>query len=341
MNLPSRCLPSRMLAKCRASDSLVMPRAPGFRRGLATLQEKHLASITSGKASKTGEKPDPRPQHAVLSAFDLFSIGVGPSSSHTLGPWRAARIFLQSLKDVDLFQEVATLKVDLYGSLAATGRGHASPEAILMGFQDNDPETFDTDLVQPQYKAIQDTKTLILGGSRQITFNLEKDLIYHLDKSLPRHPNGMTFSVFSRTGDLLATNTYYSIGGGFVVNEASASGGENVFYKQIKKEEASPSRRGQSGASETAVSKASSSAPKTVTTEPPLLFWSAESLLDICRKENMTIAQVVWENERHYLSDAEIKRKLLKLWSVMDECIHKVSKDMTLHDRLTIAGRHF
>jgi hypothetical protein len=207
-----------------------------------------------------------------------------------------------------------------------------------MGFQDQDPETFDTDLVQPQYRAIQETKTLAFGGTRMIDYDMAKDMVYHFGKSLPRHPNGMTFSVFSKSGDLLATNTYFSIGGGFVVNEAAAAGGENLYYKQVKKEDASEARRTAGStpadpkpsllarAPAAPAKPAANLATTSSSDKPPLLFWSAASLLDICRKENMTIAQVVWENERRVslLSDAEIRSKLLRLWSVMDECIHKV-----------------
>lgn len=212
----------------------------------------------------------------------------------------------------------------------------------VVGFESEDCETIDTDTVVPRYEAIQKSKTLILGSTRQIDFDLSKDLTWYYDKSLPRHPNGMTFSVYGSDGSLIASNTYYSIGGGFVVNEATELQGENLYYKQIRKADADAARREPAlkavSASETApASLPDPSAPaeapveksvKAKSSEPPMLFSSAQSLLSLCEKNNMTIAQLVWENERHYYTDYEIKTKLLNLFNVMDQvctilCTHQ------------------
>lgn len=214
-----------------------------------------------------------------------------------------------------------------------------------MGFESEDCETVDTDTVIPRYDAIRRDKTLVLGANRQIDFDLSKDLTWYYDKSLPRHPNGMTFSVFGADGNLLASNTYYSIGGGFVVNDATEFQGENLYYKQIRKADADPMRR--EGRSRSTAAPAGDnqslpgtgapapsdhtdvqlseggSKPPSKPSDPPMLFSSGQSLLQLCKKNNMTIAQLVWENERHYYSDQEIRSKLLKLFNVMDEVSDK------------------
>lgn len=217
-----------------------------------------------------------------------------------------------------------------------------------MGFESEDCETIDTDTVVPRYDAIQRSKTLILGSTRQIDFDLSKDLTWYYDKSLPRHPNGMTFSVYGPDGALVANNTYYSIGGGFVVNEATELQGENLYYKQIRKADADAARRepAAKAATDADLSATAAAEPaslphpdappqspspgpsptpppttevKRKSAEPPMLFSSAQSLLHLCEKNNMTIAQLVWENERHYYTDYEIKTKLLNLYNVMDQ----------------------
>ncbi|KIM32812.1 hypothetical protein M408DRAFT_62316 [Serendipita vermifera MAFF 305830] len=273
-----------------------------------------IASGIEHKASETKEDK-PRPEHAVISTFDLFSVGVGPSSSHTLGPWRAGRIYVHSLKKFNILERVASIKITLYGSLAATGRGHHTPQAILLGLEDADPVTVDTATVQPRYDFIRERKILNLGGAHRINFDIERDMLWRMEQ-LPTHPNGMRFSVFDSNGDLLATNEYYSVGGGFVVNEETKLD-ENLYYMGIDKDKVDPSRRSQTHGLDEATDNPSS----TGASQPPYLFKSGDTLLAMTQKHNMTIAQLVYDNELHYLSEEQIHTKLMRIWEVMDECI--------------------
>lgn len=210
-----------------------------------------------------------------------------------------------------------------------------------MGFESEDCETIDTDTVVPRYEAIARNKTLVLGATRQIDFDLSKDFTWYYDKVLPRHPNGMIFSVYDGEGALLVSSNFYSIGGGFIIDETAERSGENMFYKQIRKSEADPSRRAQSSeqaseesdtlsslpalAPEASTSKAdqepSTSVPASKPSDPPFLFTDAKSMLELCTKNNLSIAQLIWNNERHWLTDPEIKTKLLNIYTVMDQVI--------------------
>ncbi|KAG8903911.1 hypothetical protein FRB99_002568 [Tulasnella sp. 403] len=235
---------------------------------------------------------------------------------------RAAKIFVVDLEDLGLLDKVEILKVTLYGSLAATGKGHQTPEALMMGFQGNDPETIDTGTIASRYAAVLENKTLLLGGTRRIRFDMEKDMVWRFDQVLKTHPNGLRFSVFGKDGDLLATNEYFSVGGGFVVNEKTKVD-ENLYYRGIHKRDVDPARLSQTHGmtpGETPTDDRSSSSLPTPS-QPPYLFHSAESLLALTEKHNKTIAQLVYDNERHYLTPVEIREKIRRIWSVMDECI--------------------
>ncbi|KAI0763766.1 L-serine ammonia-lyase [Trametes elegans] len=259
-------------------------------------------------------------EHAVISAFDLFSIGVGPSSSHTVGPMRAGKIFIGDLDALGLLEKVKTVKITLYGSLAATGKGHHTPQAILLGLEGSDPETIDTGTIPSRYAAILENKTLLLGGRHQITYDMDRDMVWRWDQVLKTHPNGMRFSVFGEDGDLLATNEYFSVGGGFVVNE-NTKVDENLFYKGVDKSIVHGARLHQTHSlSEPATPGAPPPAPDPI--QPPYPFVSGDSLLALTRKHNMTIAQIVYDNELHFgYSHEDIHEKLMRIWSVMDDCI--------------------
>ncbi|CDZ98003.1 Serine dehydratase-like, alpha subunit [Phaffia rhodozyma] len=282
--------------------------------------------------------------HAVISTFDLFSIGVGPSSSHTVGPMRAGKIFVFDLEELGLIDKVKTIKVSLYGSLAATGKGHMTPQAVMMGLEGSDPETIETSTLAGRYDAILNNKKLILGGKRIIDYDMDKDMIWNMTP-LPTHPNGMRFSVFDNEGDLLATNEYFSVGGGFVINERTKVD-ENMYYRSINKSAASPARRDQThgmttdkiegiAAPDELKSEESQRAHEHTTTgqesggpnedkkkqQPKYLFHNAASLEALTRKHNLTIAQLVWNNELSYMTSQQITDNLLKIWGVMDSCI--------------------
>ncbi|ORX37449.1 serine dehydratase alpha chain-domain-containing protein [Kockovaella imperatae] len=288
----------------------------------------------------------PLPLHAVISTFDLFSIGIGPSSSHTVGPMRAAKIFTHSLP-AHLIPHIHSLKCSLHGSLAATGMGHMTPHAVLLGLMGEDPESVDTTRlgkVLDEVRAVGEVDLgLVQGQTKRVKFSIEKDLTWHL-QPLPAHPNGLRFTVFNESGDMLATNEYFSVGGGFVVNKETQTA-ENLYYMDIHPSNAEPSRRdqthGQAAPSPTSpppaplpLLLASPNATDTpaspqevdpavpiVPGQPPYLFATAAQLLEICREQNMTIAQVVWENERAFRTESEIRENTMKLWDVMDECI--------------------
>ncbi|KAL5531652.1 hypothetical protein ACEPAG_4529 [Sanghuangporus baumii] len=268
-------------------------------------------------------------EHAVISTFDLFSIGVGPSSSHTVGPMRAGNIFINDLSELGLLEKVQRMKINLYGSLAATGKGHHTPQAILLGLEGSDPETIDTGTIPSRYKDILENKHLMLGGKHRIVYDMDRDMLWRWDKVLKTHPNGMRFSVFDKEGDLLATNEYFSVGGGFVVNEKTKAD-ENLFYKGVDKHKVEPARLAQHDHD-----------VRPDSTLPPYVFHSGDSLLALTKEHNMTIAQVVYDNEKYFHSDDVIYEKLMRIWSVMDECIRSgvATQETTLPGRLGLQRR--
>ncbi|KAK2463703.1 hypothetical protein APHAL10511_004454 [Amanita phalloides] len=300
-----------------------------FRRTLPPL--RRLAGRTYNQAA---------PSHAVISTFDLFSIGVGPSSSHTVGPMRAANIFLTDLAELDFLDKVHNIKITLYGSLAATGRGHHTPQAILLGLEGSDPETIDTGTIPSRYTAIISNKKLLLGGERNIHFDMDRDMLWRWDQVLKTHPNGMRFSCFGVDGDLLATNEYFSVGGGFVVNEKTKVD-ENLFYKGIDKSTVHEARLHHSPSTEIETECRTDSS-KIDANQPPYPFESGRTLLALTRKHNLTIAQIVYDNEKFFgYSDDDVHNKLKRIWRVMDDCIHAgvSAAEPTLPGRLGLRRR--
>ncbi|MGH8878185.1 MAG: serine dehydratase beta chain, partial [Stackebrandtia sp.] len=159
----------------------------------------------------------------MISAFDLFTIGIGPSSSHTVGPMRAAHRFAAALKAEGRLAEVAGIRAELFGSLGATGHGHGSGPAVLLGLEGEDPESVDTTAVAERVAGIRESGRLRLLSTHPIDFDADRDLVLHRRRSLPFHPNGMTFTATGADGSALCTRTYYSVGGGFVVNDEGGS----------------------------------------------------------------------------------------------------------------------
>lgn len=254
---------------------------------------------------------------------------------------RAANIFLNDLAQHSLIDEVKTVKVTLYGSLASTGKGHHTPQAIVLGLEGSDPETIDTSTINARFQGISLNKSLHLGGRHRIQFDLERDMLWRWDQVLKTHPNGMRFSCFGADGDLLATNEYFSVGGGFVVNEATKVS-ENLFYKGVDKRTVHEARLHHGHNVTEGQSTTQPSETSCDTTSPPFPFTSGDSLLALTRKHNMTIAQIVHENERFYgLSDEEIHSKLLQIWRTMDECIRTgvSTSETTLPGRLQLQRR--
>ncbi|ALG08145.1 L-serine ammonia-lyase [Kibdelosporangium phytohabitans] len=225
----------------------------------------------------------------TISVFDLFSIGIGPSSSHTVGPMRAARTFAAGLAEHGLIERTETVRAELFGSLGATGHGHGSPKAVMLGLEGERPEDVDTDSVDGRVAAIRDRRTLNLLGRKEITFDEGTDLVMHRRKSLPAHPNGMKFAALDAQGKQIAAHTYYSVGGGFVV-DAETTGELRIV-------------------------------PDTTKVRYP--FRTGTQLLEHCAATGLPISQVMLANELSWRTEDEVAAGLLKIWDVMRDCVRK------------------
>jgi L-serine dehydratase len=223
--------------------------------------------------------------HEAISVFDMFKIGVGPSSSHTLGPWRAAEKFVRTIDEKYGLALVQSVKVLLYGSLAKTGKGHGTDIAVLLGLSGDDPVTFAVEQINDKIDGIAKAKKLVLGGRHNIDFDTTSDLVFLMHESLPFHPNAVSFLANLSNGESVAM-TYYSIGGGFVVQE-----GESQQNKS--------------------------------TVQLPFPINTAEDLLHWCIKTGMNIYEVVQENEHSWRPEAATKEGVMNLWRVMKECIYR------------------
>jgi L-serine dehydratase len=229
----------------------------------------------------------------AVSVFDLFKIGIGPSSSHTVGPMRAARLFVARLAHDGLLPRVARVQAQLYGSLGATGKGHGSDKAVLLGLAGHEPDTVDVEAVPALLAAVRDSGRLPLLGRHAVAFNEKTDLKFHRRETLPFHANGMRFTACDASGDVLSERAYYSVGGGFVVSDEVAADGAR--QKVI--------------------------APDS--TVLPLPFHSGDELLLRCKEIGGPVAAVMRRNEHHWRSDAEIDAGLLKIWRVMQDCVER------------------
>jgi L-serine dehydratase len=225
----------------------------------------------------------------AISVFDLFKIGIGPSSSHTVGPMRAAREFAVGLDEAGLLDRVVAARAELFGSLGATGKGHGTDKAVLLGFEGEAPDEIDPAIIPGRIARIRDGKALALLGTRRIAFDPSKDLVFHRRRSLPFHPNGMTFTAFDAAGSELVAKTYYSVGGGFVVNE------EGAGADRIKADD----------------------------TAQPFPFRSGADLLELCARHSTSIAGLMLDNEKCWRSEAEIRAGLLRIWDVMQRCVER------------------
>jgi len=229
----------------------------------------------------------------ALSVFDLFKIGIGPSSSHTVGPMKAARLFAVRLQDAQWLDRVARISVALYGSLGATGKGHGSDKAILLGLSGHEPDSVDVDAIGGIIEGIRSSHTLNLLGRHALPFEERADLVFNHKESLPLHSNGMRFTAMAADGAELASGVYYSVGGGFVVSDAPAPGG---------------------GTTRTIVPDL---------TVLPFPFRNGDELLALCEREQTSIAGIMRRNERIWRSDAEIDAGCLHLWQVMQACVKR------------------
>ncbi|AKN69924.1 MULTISPECIES: L-serine ammonia-lyase [Streptomyces] len=225
----------------------------------------------------------------AISVFDLFSIGIGPSSSHTVGPMRAARMFARRLRKEGLLEKTASVRTELYGSLGATGHGHGTPKAVLLGLAGDSPRTVDVETADARVEAIKAEGRIRLLGDHEIAFDFDRDLVLHRRKALPYHANGMTLWAYDADGTELLSKTYYSVGGGFVVDE------DAVGADRIKLDD-------------------------TVLKYP---FRTGDELLRLTKETGLSISSLMLENERAWRTEEEIRAGLLEIWRVMRECVQR------------------
>ena len=226
----------------------------------------------------------------AVSAFDIFKIGIGPSSSHTVGPMRAAARFAERwLEEKGVLDRVAQVRAELYGSLAMTGRGHGTDKAVILGFEGEHPDTVDPDQIPEILKRVRATQRIRVLGRHEIDFDEKRDLVFNKRQKLPFHTNGMRFTAYDADGHELATRDYYSVGGGFVVNHDEAAEDRIVAD----------------------------------TTEQPYPFHSGDKLLAMCEQHGMTIAQLMMENEKVWRTEADIRAGLLTIWKAMQGCVER------------------
>jgi L-serine dehydratase len=243
----------------------------------------------------------------TLSIFDLFTVGIGPSSSHTVGPMRAAALFVDSLSQDALVPRVHSLRIDLYGSLAATGAGHGTPGALLLGLEGRSPETITPAEVDERGAAIRSSGTVRLGGSRPVPMP-DEAIVLHPLTLLPRHSNGMRFTAFDRDGAALATETFYSVGGGFVEREAGPAADSGLGVAAL--------------------------------VALPYPFRTASELLEHCNGAGLSFAGVMLANETAVRSRDEVVERILRIRQVMDECVEtSVARTGVLPGGLSVRRR--
>ncbi|MCP9944509.1 L-serine ammonia-lyase [Streptomyces somaliensis] len=242
----------------------------------------------------------------AISVFDLFSIGIGPSSSHTVGPMRAARMFVHRLKNEGLLTPTARVRCELYGSLGATGHGHGTPKAVLLGLEGDSPRTVDVETADERVEKIRAGGRINLLGVREIGFDFDGDLVLHRRETLPYHANGMTLWAYDAGGATLLEKTYYSVGGGFVVDE------DAVGADRIKLDD-------------------------TVLKHP---FRTGDELLRLTRETGLSISALMLENEKAWRTEEEIRVGLLEIWRVMRECVDRgMSREGILPGGLKVRRR--
>lgn len=242
----------------------------------------------------------------AISVFEMFKIGIGPSSSHTVGPMQAALQFARGLKEAADLQRTAAVKVELYGSLGSTGKGHGTDKAVLLGLQGEAPDSVDVDAVDAHLERIRGDGRLRLLGEREIPFVEREHLLFYKRESLPHHPNGMRFMACDSAGTVIVSKVYYSVGGGFVVDESAAGAGRIVRDSTVL----------------------------------PYPFSSAEQMLSLCRQHRLSVSQLMLENEKAWRSEQETREGLLNIWRVMQECVKRgCEREGTLPGGLKVARR--
>jgi len=225
----------------------------------------------------------------AVSVFDLFKIGIGPSSSHTVGPMKAACTFARRLESLGLLEKTSRIRTTLYGSLAHTGRGHGTDKAVMLGLQGAMPDRIDPDSIDATLEVLRSSGELLLAGSHAIRFQAREDLLFNRRKVLPHHPNGMRFEALETNGSVLESCDYYSVGGGFVVNQDKAAQNRIVTDKTVL----------------------------------PYPYSTADELLDRCEQHGLRISELMMANEQTWRSRDEICRGLKNIWGAMRACMER------------------
>ena len=225
-----------------------------------------------------------------ISVFDIFKIGIGPSSSHTVGPMRAAKRFAERLDADGQLALTARVKVELFGSLGFTGKGHGSDKAILLGLEGSEPATVDVDSVAKRVADVTETKRVRLLGKHEVELDPGDGLLFHRREKLPLHANGMRFTAFDAGSHALAERVYYSVGGGFVVDHSGAPADGSTPAEQL---------------------------------EVPYPFNSADELLELAVEHGMGLSSLMLENEKALASEVEVRRRLLEIWQAMESCVRR------------------
>jgi L-serine dehydratase len=220
-----------------------------------------------------------------ISVFDIFKIGVGPSSSHTMGPWRAAQAFVGTLQSRGSLGNTRRVVTDLYGSLAKTGRGHGTDIAVMLGLSGDDPVTCDPSTIDARIEAMKEAKRLRLANAAGIDFDYERDIVFHMSESLPFHPNGVRFTAILADGARVS-ETYYSVGGGFIVQEGEVPSGARAV-------------------------------------KLPYPIGKADDLARWCRGANASVPRIVMENEKAWRTEPEVRAGLLRIWQAMAQCMYR------------------
>jgi L-serine dehydratase len=225
----------------------------------------------------------------AVSVFDLFKIGIGPSSSHTVGPMRAACLFARAIEREGLLDRVARLKLELFGSLGHTGRGHGTDKAVLLGLEGHMPDRVDPDHIGQRITEIFAGNGVSLLGRRDLPMDFRRDMIFHKRRTLPMHSNGMRFAALDADGEPVLAREYYSVGGGFVVNPDEAAADRIVAD----------------------------------TTPLPYPFTSGDELLGLCHRHELRIAEVMMANEQAWREETEVREGLLRIWQAMVDCVQR------------------
>ena len=224
-----------------------------------------------------------------ISVFDIFKIGIGPSSSHTVGPMRAAKRFVERLVEDGQIDQVTGIKVELFGSLGFTGKGHGSDRAIILGLEGDEPATVDVDSVEKRVAKVAAAKRISLLGKYEVALDLEQSLIFHRREKLPLHANGMRYTAFAGTTKIV-DRVYYSVGGGFVVDHSGAPADGSTPADQV---------------------------------QVPYPFNSADELLRLSQEHGMSLSSLMLENEKAHMPEDEVRSRVDKIWRAMEACVKR------------------